>query len=294
MGDIGIFSTARELLSMISIQNIIDIAIVAFIAYKLISWISGTQAAEVAKGVVLLLLVTQLASLLGLVTLNYILRSVLTIGVVLIVVLFQPELRAFLSRLGRTSFKENSFIRKIFALSENNFVPVEIIEEVTKACVEMGKARCGALIVLERASSLASIVDTGVLLDAQISAELLTNIFVQNTPLHDGAAVISREHHRIMAAGCLLPLTQNKNLRKELGTRHRAGLGISEVSDAVAVIVSEETGTISLAANGSLSRFLNAETLKEQLTEYLTQRESTVYADGFRRFGSDDEKKEKK
>ncbi len=286
-----LLKVSKELFSMISIQNIIDILIVTYLAYKIIYWISGTQAAEVAKGVLLILLITQLSDWMGLITLSYILKNVLTVGLIVLVVVFQPELRRVLSKIGRTKISENKIFKRIISFTTKDTAPTKIIEEVVEACVEMSKLKRGALIVIERQSNLDDIISTGVKMEADISSELLMNVFVPYTPLHDGAAVIRIENARIMAASCLLPLTQAKNLRKELGTRHRAAIGMSEVSDALIVIVSEETGIISIAERGSLSRFLNANTLKERLNEGLTEKESTINTDGFWR--SADGKKQK-
>ncbi len=289
-----LLTVSKELFSMISIQNIIDIAIVAYIAYKIIYWVSGTQAAQAAKGILLILLLTQLSDWLGFITLSYILKNLLTVGLIVLVVVFQPELRRVLSKIGSTSFSENKIVKKIISFTSKDVTPNKIIDEIVEASVEMAKNKIGALIVVERQSNLEDIISTGVKMEADISSELLTNIFVPYTPLHDGAAVIRLENSKIMAAGCLLPLTQAKNLRKELGTRHRAGIGMSEVSDALIVIISEETGTISIAEKGSLSRFLNAASLKELLVEGLTRKESTINSEGLWRFNlNDKEQKEK-
>jgi len=283
-----LIKVSKELFSMISIQNIIDILIIAYLAYKIIYWVSGTQAAEVAKGVMLILLITQLSDWLGLITLSYILKNVLTVGLIVLVVVFQPELRRVLGKIGSTSISENKIFKRIIKFTSKDTTPTKIIQEVVEACTEMSKQKCGALIVIERQVNLDDTISSGIKMDADISSELLMNIFMPYTPLHDGAAVIRINNAKIMAAGCLLPLTQAKNLRKELGTRHRAALGMSEVSDAVIIVVSEETGIISIAEKGNLSRFLNTATLKERLSEELTVKESIISTDGLWRFGTDD------
>lgn len=289
-----LLTVSKELFSMISIQNVIDIAIVAYIAYKIIYWVSGTQAAQAAKGILLILLLTQLSDWLGLITLSYILKNLLTVGLIVLVVVFQPELRRVLSKIGSTSFSENKIIKKIISFTSKGVTPNKIIDQIVQASVDMAKNRIGALLVIERQSNLDDIISTGVKMEADISSELLMNIFVPYTPLHDGAAVIRVENSKIMAAGCLLPLTQTKNLRKELGTRHRAGIGMSEVSDALIIIISEETGTISIAEKGNLSRFLNANSLKELLIDGLTQKESTINTESLWRFNSNDKEKKEK
>ncbi len=285
-------TVSKELFAMISVQNVIDILIVAYLVYKIIYWVSGTQAAEVAKGLLLIVLTMQLSSWFGLITLSYILKNVLTAGLILLVVVFQPELRRILGRIGRTSIFENRIMRNLFSVRKSDANFEEMIDTIVQASTDMGKERRGALIVIERQTDLDDIVSTGIKMEAALSKELLENIFVPYTPLHDGAAVINLEEGKIMAAGCLLPLTQIKTLRKELGTRHRAGLGMSEVSDALTIIVSEETGTVSVAVKGRLSRFLNATTLKKLLVDELAGEEGNVNIEGFLRFRQNEKEKE--
>lgn len=284
-------TVSKELFSMISVQNIIDILIVAYLVYKIIYWVSGTQAAEVAKGLLLIVLMMQLSSWMGLITLSYILKNVLTAGLILLVVVFQPELRRILGRIGRTSIFDNKIMKNLFAVNKNDADFEEMIDIIVQASTEMAKEKRGALIVIERQSELDDIISTGIKMEASLSKELLENIFMPYSPLHDGAAVIKLEEGKIMAAACLLPLTQTKILRKELGTRHRAGLGMSEVSDAVTVIVSEETGTISVATKGRLSRFLNAATLKKMLIDGLAGEERSINPEGFLRFRQNEKEK---
>lgn len=241
-------------------SNIIDILIVAFVVYKIIGWITDTQAEQVAKGVVILLLSTQLSEWFGLHTVNFLLRNLMTVGFIALIIVFQPELRRALEHIGRTSFFKTKWM-------ENVTETKRTIEEIVEAVKQMSDSRTGALIVLEKDTGLEDIISTGTRLDSVVSSELLLNIFTPNTPLHDGAVVVGVRDNKLKAASCLLPLTENKNVSKTLGTRHRAAMGMSENSDAIILIVSEESGVISYANTGKLFRYLDANSLREFLTE---------------------------
>ncbi|MBF7096430.1 TIGR00159 family protein [Alkalibacter sp. M17DMB] len=251
---------------LIKPSSVIDILIVAFVIYKIIGWITDTQAEQVAKGVVVLLLSTQLSEWFGLHTVNFLLRNLMTVGFIALIIVFQPELRRALEHIGRTSFFRTKWM-------ENVTETKKTIEEIVEAVKHMSDEKTGALIVLERDTGLEDIISTGTRLDSAVSAELLMNIFTPNTPLHDGAVIIRIQENRLKAASCLLPLTENKNVSKTLGTRHRAAMGMSENSDAIILIVSEESGVISYANTGKLYRYLDANSLKEFLTEEFVAKE---------------------
>lgn len=240
---------------------ILDITIVSYIFYKAILLIEGTRAVQLLKGLLILLIFASISSLLGLTTINWLLgRLELAIAVALPVI-FQPEIRRALAQLG----KGGVFSRNFRMVGAEDVA--EVINEIVHAVTEMSEIRTGALIVVERETGINDYIDTGIRMDSLVTTELLQNIFVSNTPLHDGAVIIRGD--RIVAASCFLPLSDSPYLSNKLGTRHRASLGISEVSDAVAITVSEETGTISLADSAKLTRYLDGESLKKQLEDLL-------------------------
>lgn len=241
-------------------RDLIDIAIVSYIFYRLILLIKGTRAEQLVKGLIVLLIALVVSGWLGLETINWLLRGLMTVGLVAIPIVFQPELRKALEQLGRGRL----FQRAILEDEEEAFR--EVLEELLKAIPVLVKKRIGALIVLERETGLKDIIETGIKIEGIVTAELLINIFMPRSPLHDGAVII--RGNIVAAAGCFLPLTENPNLSKELGTRHRAALGITEVSDAVVVVVSEETGVISLAHEGKLTRYLDEKTLRSTLMNF--------------------------
>ncbi len=255
----------RELFYNIRIQDFFDIAIVAYVFYRAIGLIKETRAGQLIRGIILILLATQISEWIGLYTIHWILRNTMTVGVIALIVVFQPELRRALEHLGCSRFFSNFFDK------QSDDQPTKTIEEIIKAVQVLAKEKTGALIVLERETKLGDVIETGIKMDALVSGELLVNTFIPNTPLHDGAMIIRED--RIMASGCFLPLTENQNLSKQLGTRHRAGLGITESSDALVVIVSEETGIISLAMDGKLSRYLDIKSLKQILINLLVEKE---------------------
>ncbi len=248
----------QNIVSIVSINDILDILIVAFIIYKLLGFIRETRAEQLAKGLLLLVVATLASEWLQFYTLHWILQGTMTVGLIAIVVLFQPELRRLLENLGRSK------ITQVFGVVDKEEAK-RMVEQIVEAVEVMSKEKTGALIVVEKEISLNDIVETGTITDAAVSAQMIGNIFYEGAPLHDGAMIIRGS--RLYAAGCVLPLSENKTLGKDLGTRHRAGLGISENSDALVLIVSEETGIISIAHNGRLTRFLDSKTLESMLLE---------------------------
>ena len=246
----------ENIVSGIGITDILDILIVTFIIYKLLDFIRETRAEQLAKGLLVLVIITLLSKVLQLYTLHWILSGVMTVGLIAIVVIFQPELRRGLEHLGRS--KLSNVLTEVDKEEAKHMVG-----QLVDAVDNMSSSRTGALIVIEREISLNDIAETGTITDSAISSQLIGNIFYEGAPLHDGALIIRGD--RLYAAGCVLPLTQNKDLNKELGTRHRAGIGITENSDALVIIVSEETGIISTAQNGRLTRFLDAKNVEKIL-----------------------------
>ena len=253
-----------NIISGVGVTDVIDVIIVAFVIYKVLGFIRETRALQLVKGLLILVLVTVLSDKFNLYTLNWILKNTMTLGVIALVIVFQPELRRALEYVGRSKF-----ITPPFAQMDKERVKV-ITAAIIKAVDYFSSNKTGALIIMERETSLNDIAETGTKIDAEISTELLGNIFYEGAPLHDGATIVRGD--RVFAAGCVLPLTQSKTLSKDLGTRHRAGIGITENSDAIAIIVSEETGIISVAVDGKLSRFLDIKTVEKTLLNiYLSQ-----------------------
>ena len=261
----SVFVTAFNGIKTMGITDLLDVIIVAYLIYKVIWFVRRTNSYNLAKGVALILIALGLSYIFQLTMINFLLRRTVELGLIALVVHFQPELRRLLERMGR-SFS-----------SKRTVSSTEIEDGITQtvlACTQMSASHTGALLIFERKEKLNSIMATGTIINSDISAELIKNLFYNKAPLHDGA-VIMREG-RIAAAGCVLPLTQSTNLSKELGMRHRAGIGLSEQSDAVVIIVSEETGDISLAVEGLLKRHLNGGTLDKLLrTELIQQEEET-------------------
>lgn len=256
--------------SVIRITDLLDIAIVAFLIYKGTKLVRETRAEQLVKGIVVLLIMTQLCSVLHFNTMTYLLKYAMQFGALALVIVFQPELRRALEKLGGTRFI------RVFS-NETSTETDQMVDEIVKACASLQRQKIGALMVFERTSKLGDIMRSGIDMGgAAVSAELLINIFIPNTPLHDGA-VVFREN-KIWAATCILPLTKNENLSSELGTRHRAALGMTENSDAIVVIVSEETGKISLAEAGELQRDLTSEKLKDLLNEALEDKDANRVA----------------
>ncbi len=258
-----------QILAAFNWYSVLDLAIITFVFYKVIVLIRGTRAEQLVKGLAVLLIATVLSGQVGLVAIHWLLTRVMTLGIVAIPIVFQPELRRALESLGRGKF----FARSSMFYGDKEFE--QMLDEIIKAVQVLVKKRLGALIVFERETGLNELVETGISIDGQVTAELLINIFMARSPLHDGAVIV--RGNRIVAAGCYLPLTENPNLSTELGTRHRAGLGVSEQSDSVALVVSEETGVVSLTSNGKLTRYLDDKTLKQMLLKFLKPQSSTSF-----------------
>ena len=246
----------------INIPDTVEILIITFLVYNIMVWIKNTRAWSLLRGVIVILAFIVLAYLFNMTTILWIVKNVFSIAVIAIIVVLQPELRKALEELGRKNLF-SSFI-KLESHGADGLFSDRTIKEITKACVEMGKVRTGALIVVRQKDDLSEYKETGIDVDGIVTSQLLINIFEKNTPLHDGAVII--EGDRVASATCYLPLSDNMRLSKELGTRHRAAVGMSDVNDSMTVIVSEETGLISVAYNGVLARGLNAEELESQLT----------------------------
>ncbi len=242
------------------VTDIIEILIIAFLVYQIMVWIRNTRAWALLKGVVVILVFIFIAYIFEMQTILWIVKSIVSIAVTGIIVVLQPELRKALEELGKKKFFGDIFRDS----EEGGLFSDKTIKEIAKASVEMGKVRTGALIVVKQNDNLAEFERTGISVDAIVTSQLLINIFEHNTPLHDGAVIIDGD--RISSATCYLPLSDNMMLSKELGTRHRAGVGMSEETDAMVIIVSEETGKISIAYKGNLERGLTAEEVEERLT----------------------------
>ena len=245
----------------IGIRDVIDILVVAFVIYKLLMWIKDTRTWALFKGIVVIILIALIAYVLQLHTVWFIISNTITVGTIAVIVLFQPELRRALEQIGR-----GKFFGSILNSEEQNIesLSADTVEGIVKAVMQMAKVKTGALIVIERETKLGDIERTGISIDAAVSSQLLINIFEKNTPLHDGAVVIS--NNRITAATCFLPLSDSLEISKDLGTRHRAAIGVSEISDAMIIVVSEETGLISYVRNGHIRRGIDGDTLRKILS----------------------------
>lgn len=250
----------QSLLSL-RLADILDILIVAYIFYKLSAFVRETRAGTLIKGIILLLIFSWLSNFLQLNTISFLLQNLMQFAFIAFVVIFQPELRHALEKVGRTNFSS------LFSQEDSSDAEL-VATEIASAAVAMSSRRIGALIVLERNTKIGDIVRTGCEIDSKVSSELLINIFIPNTPLHDGAVII--RGNRIIAARCILPLTHNETLSREFGTRHRAALGLSESSDAAVIVVSEETGKISFTLNGNMSRNYTEDTLKKVILKVLS------------------------
>ncbi len=264
------FSNLKSQLPTVSLTDILDILVVAVLLFYVINMIRSTSANRIAKAIILLLAATLITELLNLNTVNYLLDRVLQLGFVALLIVFQPELRRLLERVG-----SRGTVKGLMGLAgaQTQMDSVEAINQVVQACSAMSEEKVGALIVFERSISLEQIAATGTIVDAAVSQELIRNIFFPKASLHDGGMIINNS--RIEAAGCVLPLSDNRSLSTDLGTRHRAGVGMSENCDAVVVIVSEETGAISVAIDGMLKRHLAAQTLKKLLIQELVGEEKS-------------------
>lgn len=247
------------ILMSIGITDILDIAIVAYLIYQALGFIRETRAQQLVRGIVIVFVVFLVSQLLNLNLLNWLLKSLITVGLIAIVVLFQPEIRRGLEQIGRRTV----FTDQLRNVSKGDAIIA--IHNIVDACEDFSAGRTGALIVVEGQTMLNDIVETGVVIDAEISSRLLGNLFYEGSPLHDGAVIIRGV--KAYAASCVLPLTSRTNIGGNLGTRHRAGVGVSEVSDALVIIVSEESGAISVAQNGQLQRFLDGKKLEKLLLD---------------------------
>jgi diadenylate cyclase len=257
----------NQVLEIVNFISIIDILIVAFVIYKAMMIIKGTRAVQLIKGLIVLLLASLVSKFAGFTTVSWILDQLKTVLVVALPVVFQPELRRALERLGRGKF----FARPMSMLNEEALE--KLVDQIVRAAKSLSENSIGALIILEREIGVNDYIETGTKIDGLVSSEILVNIFIPKSPLHDGAVIIRGD--RIAAAGCFLPLSENPNLSKELGTRHRAALGLTEQSDSIGITVSEETGVISVAEEGRLTRYLDENTLREILNKRLSAKQQT-------------------
>ena len=266
----GFFDYAIKFISIMSISDFFDIFIVAIAVYYFMIAIKGTRAIQLVKGIFIIIAAYLLSDIFRLNTLHYILSALVQVAMFGVIVIFQPELRSLLEKMGRVK------IGRVLGIAFDSVGDAQglesVINNITSAAIDLSETRTGALIVIERHTRLGEYMNSGTLINADVSKELLKNIFVPNTPLHDGAVII--RENKIITAGCVLPLTANTNLATELGTRHRAALGLSETSDAAIVVVSEETGKISIAMNGALTRNFTETSLKKALTKILTPPET--------------------
>ena len=261
----------------ISITDIVEIIIIAFLLYHVMVWIKNTRAWVLFKGIIVVLVFLMIAAIFQMNTILWLAGKLVNIAAIALVIIFQPELRNVLERLGRKNFLTALFGFEFQRAGVRRFSE-KTVNDMVKACYEMGKVKTGALIVVEREMQLNEYVRTGIMLDSILSSQLLINIFEHNTPLHDGAIIVRGD--RVVSATCYLPLSDNMELSKELGTRHRSAVGISEVSDSLTIVVSEETGAVSLAMDGTLYRNIDADFLKSKLNfaAKLIQEEEPYFA----------------
>ncbi|MCQ2547379.1 MAG: diadenylate cyclase CdaA [Clostridia bacterium] len=268
----------QNLINSFGILDAIDIAVVAFLVYKALNFIRNSRTEQLIKGILALVVLFFISSILGLQTLTWALKSIFTIGFFALVVVFQPELRRALERVGQSKFLNGNF--KNNTPKDNSRI---VVDEIGNAVMDMSETKTGALIILERETVLGDIMESGTSVDARITAQMLENIFYEGAPLHDGAVIIRGD--RIASAACVLPLTDDKDLNKALGTRHRAGIGITENSDALAIIISEETGYISLAQGGVLERPVDMKRVNQVLNEYYALGNSEPSTQLFKKIG---------
>ena len=247
----------REILEQFSVWAIVDIAIIAFVIYQALLLIRGTRAAQILTGILFVVAAFLLSSIVPLTTLNWVMNKFYSSFIIILIILFQDDIRHVLSRMGKKSFIPGA----------DRVASHHVLDEIVRAATSMASKRIGGLIVLERNIILGRYIDVGVLIDGRISKELLVSIFHPSSPIHDGAIIIQRG--RVAAAGCFLPLTREENLDPNMGTRHRAAIGISQETDAVVVLVSEEIGSVTLVVDGKVSRKLDARQLREQLNDLL-------------------------
>jgi diadenylate cyclase len=251
-------------------KDYVDILILSFVVYQLLKLTKETRASQVLKGFGVIIVAAQICAWLDLSGVAWMLNYIVSAGAIALVILFQPELRRALERLGAGRLLDNTAIRP--GMEEAD--AARVADEIARAVQNMAKKRTGALIVLQRGNTLSNIVESGIGIDARLSFQLIENIFVPNTPLHDGAMIV--HYDRIVAAGCFLPLAANAQLASDLGTRHRAAVGMSETTDALVIVVSEETGIISIAEGGKLTRYLDAQTLRKALGQIYGRKETVA------------------
>ena len=254
-------STAQEYVKLIGVFDVIDMAIVAFVVYHIFRFVRRSRSGQVVKAILLIVVALGVANLLQLQVVSFVLNNAVELGFIALVIIFQPEIRRFLEQMGSGKIKE------IFVQETIDDELEYAIRETVEAYTSLSKDKVGALMVFERKTMLDDVLKTGTPLDARVSAELLKNLFWNKAPLHDGAVIV--RNGRIVGAGCMLPMSGNVNISRDLGMRHRAGIGISENSDAVVALVSEETGSISVAINGMLKRHLAPATLEQMLRNEL-------------------------
>ncbi|MDU7890229.1 MAG: diadenylate cyclase CdaA [Finegoldia magna] len=271
MGMINLFFLDKffNMINTLRFLDIIDIAIVAVCIYKLYMMIKETRAEQLVKGLVIIFIFVKISDSLKLYTVNWVLENMMTALAIMIIVVFQPELRKILETIGRSNI-----LTKSFADIRGEKVD-KCVEEIVHAVFSLSRQRIGALIIFERSTGLGDVVETGTVLNSAISSELLINIFIPNTPLHDGAVVIKND--TIKAAACFLPLSTEQSISKELGTRHRAAIGMSKKSDCLALIVSEETGGISIDEHGKINRYVDEPTLTKILTKLYNDQDSYIF-----------------
>ena len=247
------------ILMSIKVTDVIDIVIVAYLLYRLLGFIKETRAQQLFRGILLIIAFFLVSEVLNLSLLNWLFTKLITVGLIAVVILFQPEIRRALEQIGRRGVLRRQF------RDMGNEEMYATVHKIVDAVDDFSSTQTGALMAIERETMLTDISETGVIVDAEISVRLLGNLFYEGSPLHDGAVIIRGD--RVHAASCVLPLTERQNIGKNLGTRHRAALGLSEVSDAFVIVVSEETGAISVAQNGEFKRFLDLKTLEKMLLD---------------------------
>ena len=263
-------SSIQSIMSNFRPEDALDIAIVSYIVYKMIGFIRETRAMQLIRGLVIIIVAFFVSDIFNLYLLNWLLKSLFTMGLFAVVVLFQPELRRALEQVGRKNLMNTNSFRNI---DKNK--AVETVDSLVSAIDDFSATRTGALIAIERETMLNDIIETGVVVDAEISIRLLGNLFYEGSPLHDGGVIIRGA--RIHAASCVFPLTEKKNIARNLGTRHRAGVGLSEVCDALIIIVSEETGVVSIAEDGKIRRFVDLKTIEKMLLNMYLPSERGMY-----------------
>jgi len=266
----GLWNSISRNISTFRVADAIDIAVVAILLYFVFKFIRDRRAGKLAAGIVTLLLLLAVSDLVKMRVMSYLMQNVFQIGIIAVLIVFQPELRAVLEKVGGGSLKG---VRNFGDFKGSDSGIISVIDDVSQAVCELAETKTGVLIVIERTTRLGDLILTGTVVDSAVSVPLIKNIFFKNSPLHDGAVIV--RDNRLYAAGCLLPLSSSQDITRDLGTRHRAAIGMSENSDAVVIVVSEETGTVSIAAEGKLTRGYNKDSLTKSLTELLSVNEKS-------------------